>query len=90
MALFKYLSERRQCSLINEPEMPLPNLNSTNTFVWLVWGQTAKFKDHQYFRLYSSYSTSGQEFMAVVNKPYPQATPSDSAVYCHKSLVPVL
>ena len=79
MALFKYLSERRQCSLINGPETLLPNLNSANTFVWLIWGQTAKFKDHQYFQLYSSYSTSGQEFMAVVNKPCPQAMPSHSA-----------
>ena len=27
--------------------------------------------------IYSSYSTSGQEFMAIVNKPCPQAAPSD-------------
>ena len=28
--------------------------------------------------IYNSYSTGGQGFMAVVNKPCPQATPSDS------------
>ena len=27
--------------------------------------------------IYNSYSTSGQEFMAIVNKPSPQAAPSD-------------
>ena len=47
------LLERRHCSLINRPETPLPNLNSTNIFLWSVWGQTTKFKDRQYFWLYS-------------------------------------
>ena len=28
--------------------------------------------------IYNNYSTGGQRFMAVVNKPRPQATPSDS------------
>ena len=28
--------------------------------------------------MYNSYSTSGQGFMAVVNKPHPPGTPSDS------------
>ena len=45
--------------------------------------------------IYNNYSTGGQGFMALVNKPCPQATcpqatPSDWAVYCHKSLAPVL
>ena len=37
--------------------------------------------------IYNNYSTGGQGFMALVNKPCPQAMPS---VYCHKSLAPVL
>ena len=44
-------SERWQRFLINGPA---PNLNSANIFLWLVWGQTAKFKDCQYFQLYGS------------------------------------
>ena len=28
--------------------------------------------------IYNNYSTGGQGFMALVNKPHPQATPSDS------------
>ena len=28
--------------------------------------------------IYNNYSTGGQGFMAVVNKPHPQATPLDS------------
>ena len=28
--------------------------------------------------IYNNYSTGGQGFMAVVNKPRPRATPSDS------------
>ena len=52
MALLKCLSNKWQQSLINQPEMPLPNLNSANIFLQSVWGQTAKFKDRQYFQLY--------------------------------------
>ena len=38
--------------------------------------------------IYNDYSTGGRGFMAVVNKPRPQATPSDSDclyIYCRKS-----
>ena len=40
-------------------EVPLPNLNSANIFLCSVkdWGQTAKFKDHQYFWLYGIFPT---------------------------------
>ena len=34
--------------------------------------------------IYNSYSTSGQRFMAVINKPRPQTW--TQSVYCHKSL----
>ena len=36
---------------------PLPNLQikSTNIFVMLIWGPTAKFNSCQYFRLYGKY-----------------------------------
>ena len=33
---------------------PPPNLNSANIFLRSVWGQTAKLKDRQYFRLYDT------------------------------------
>ena len=45
-------SKRWQCSSINRPETPLPNLNCTNVLLWSVWGQAAIFKDRQYFQLY--------------------------------------
>ena len=38
---------------ITRCEAPLPNLNSASIFLCLVWGQTAKFKDRQYFWLHS-------------------------------------
>ena len=40
--------------------------------------------------IYNNYSTGGQEFMAVVNKPHPWARPQTLSVYYHKSLAPVL
>ena len=40
---------------------------------------TRSYSSHPFLRaLNNSYSTGGQEFMAVVNKPHPQAMPSDS------------
>ena len=36
MALFKYLSKRQQCSLINGPETPPPSSNSANICLQLV------------------------------------------------------
>ena len=54
---------RRQHSLINRPETPPLNLIFHKYFfLWLVWGQTTKYRDGQYFWLYSS-------FFAVLTSP---------------------
>ena len=47
-------------------ELPPPNLNSTKIFLHLVWGQTVKFKDHQYFRLYGK--SNAVKFMHLIRK----------------------
>jgi len=39
--------------------VPLPNLNSANILLRPVWGQTAKFKDLQYFQLYGGQNKKG-------------------------------
>ena len=49
------LPDKRACSVYGDVihcEFPPPNLNSI--FICSVWGQIAKFKDCQYFRLYST------------------------------------
>ena len=48
--MFKCL-KRETATLL---ETPLPNLNSANVFLWSVLGQTAIFKDSQFFWLYGS------------------------------------
>ena len=51
VVLFNYL--KQEMATRNRTEAPLPNLNSTNIFLQLVWGPTARFKDCQCFLLYS-------------------------------------
>ena len=62
MTLFKYLEREDSDNHIHNVyddiihcEAPPPNSNSANIFLWLVWDQTIKFKDRQYYRLYGSF-----------------------------------
>ena len=66
MGLFKCL-KREMATLLDTPP---PNLNSTNIFLRSIWGQAAKFKDHQYFRLYSAlyiYTEGPHVTLIIVN-----------------------
>ena len=56
VALFKYFKRETTTLLDNRPETPPLNLNSANSFQRSVWDQTAKFKDHQYLRLYGIFN----------------------------------
>ena len=66
MALFKCLKQEMATLL----DTPPPNLNSTNIFLRSIWGQAAKFKDRQYFWLYSAlyiYTEGPHVTLIIVN-----------------------
>ena len=52
------LPDKRVHNVFDDVYDAPPNLNSANIFLRLVWGQTAKFKDRQYFRLYGTVQLS--------------------------------
>ena len=60
---------------------PPPNLNSANIFLRSVWGQTAKLKDRQYFRLYDTILMIGYSDILLLGLDLVLADPN---FYCTK------